>query len=370
MDAQTKVSRSITKLVISHPFFGSIALSVKVDSDQTIGTMCTDGVSILWSPDFVDSLSEAEVTGVFAHEVLHIVMKHSLRRGNRDPELWNIACDFAINEILLIDGGFSLPEGRLHDPQYEGMTAEAIYDRLPEDAKEQFSGGSAFGEVTDLKEMSEAECKQVEADIDSKVMMAAAAAKAVGKLPAAIDDMVQRMKQSQVDWRDVLRRFVGGDQPDDYTMRRPNKKMYHTARIIAPSVDRIGAGDIVLLVDSSGSVSDRELEYFLGEMNAISEDIKPSSITVITFDARVQTVSRYEQGEVIESIKVNGRGGTVITPAFQYVQDHAINVDNMVVFTDMGIFDYPPSPEYPVLWVSSYENARPAPFGETTYLKY
>ncbi len=226
-----------------------------------------------------------------------------------------------------------------------------------------------MGEVTEVEGLSDAELTQMEADIDSKIMMAAAGAKAVGKLPVAIEQMVERMKSSQVDWRDVLRRFIGGDQPDDYTMRKPNRKLYHSARIIAPSIDKIGSGDIVLLVDTSGSVSDNELEHFLGEMNAVSEDMQPQSITVVTFDAKVQTVKRYEQGDIIETIEAGGRGGTCVSPAFQYVEDNNIDVDNMVVFTDMGIFDYPEPPHYPVLWVSSWDTGPKAPFGETVYLK-
>ena len=158
---------------------------------------------------------------------------------------------------------------------------------------------------------------------------------------------------------DVMRRFIGGDQPDDYSMRKPQRKMYHTNGIVAPSILKMGAGDVVVLCDSSGSVSGREMSFFLGELNAISQDIKPQSITVITFDAEVQTVRRYEQGDEVDKIEVGGRGGTLVSPAFRYVEDNELNVDNMVVFTDLGINDYPDEPHYPVLWISSWANANP-----------
>ena len=103
MDEQTKVSRSITRLVISHPFFGSMALSLKIEADEEISTMCTDGKFIKWNHDFVANMSEEETTGVMAHEVMHVGMKHNLRRGDRDPERWNIACDYVINPILIVE---------------------------------------------------------------------------------------------------------------------------------------------------------------------------------------------------------------------------------------------------------------------------
>ena len=373
MDAQAKVSRAVTRLVVKHPFFGSICLSVVVRSEDDISTMCTDGKTILWSPDFVDTMDQEETVGVMAHEVLHIVFKHSLRRGSRDPELWNIACDFAINQIL-VDSEFTLPEGALIDPQYKDLTAEAIYDRLPQDAKEKH-GNAVIGEVRDAKkddgsDMSQAEVKQMEADIDAKIMIAASGARAIGKLPASINSLIEEMERSQVDWRDVMRRFVGGDQPDDYSFRKPQKKMYHMTGIISPSIEKIGAGDVVIGIDTSLSVSKRELGFFLGEINAISEDMRPRSITVITCDARVQTVRRYEQGEEVQMVEIGGRGGTLVKPVFDYIEEHQLPVDNMVYLSDLEVFDYPENPpHYPTLWVSSSMRSDPAPWGETTYLK-
>lgn len=373
MDAQMKVSRAVTRLVVKHPFFGSMCLSINVKSEDDIPTMCTDGKSILWSPSFVDTMDQEETVGVMAHEVLHIVFKHHLRRGVRDPELWNIATDFAINQVL-VDNGFTLPEGGLIDPEYKGLSAEAIFDRLPDDAKKKYAQGAAMGEVKDAKkddggDMSEAEVKQMEADIDAKVMMAASGAKAIGKLPSAIKSLIEEMERSQVDWRDVMRRFVGGDQPDDYSFRKPQKKMYHMTGIISPSIEKIGAGDVVVGIDTSGSVTRKELKFFLGEINAISEDIKPRSITVITCDAQIQTVRRYEQGEEIEKIEINGRGGTRVKPVFDYIEEHQLQVDNMVYLSDLEIWDYPENPpHYPTLWVSSYLGSKEAPWGDTTYL--
>jgi len=139
--------------------------------------------------------------------------------------------------------------------------------------------------------------------------------------------------------------------------------------IISPSIEKIGAGDVVVGIDTSGSVTRKELKFFLGEINAISEDIKPRSITVITCDAQIQTVRRYEQGEEIEKIEINGRGGTRVRPVFDYIEEHQLQVDNMVYLSDLEIWDYPENPpHYPTLWVSSYLGSKEAPWGDTTYL--
>lgn len=135
-------------------------------------------------------------------------------------------------------------------------------------------------------------------------------------------------------------------------------------------INKIGCGDIVVGIDTSGSVSSKELSYFLGELNAIASSSGADSVTIITCDADVQDVIRYEKGEQIEMLECKGRGGTRVMPVFDYIANNNINVDNFIYFSDMGIFDYPEKDVgYPILWVSSDIRAKDAPIGETTYLK-
>ena len=168
----------------------------------------------------------------------------------------------------------------------------------------------------------------------------------------------------------MFNRFIGGDQPDDYTFRKTNKKVWYTQGIYTPSIDKIGVGDVVVAIDTSGSVNTAELQQFLGELNNITEDHKPRSVTVITCDAKVQSVTRYEQGDIIDSIECTGRGGTRVSPVFDYIDEHQLPVDNMVYLTDMGIHDWPDdAPDYPVLWVSTWTRCDETPFGETTRIE-
>tara|TARA_R100000654_G_scaffold46033_2_gene72182 strand:- start:4007 stop:5152 length:1146 start_codon:yes stop_codon:yes gene_type:complete len=376
-NADLKVGQAKMTLLIHHPFFGSIAGGLNFVETDNVKTMATDGRSIFWNRAFVDSLDKDHVMGVIAHEVMHVALKHMLRMEKRNHKKWNICTDIAINDIL-IDSGFSIPEQGLFSTskpewnKFKGWAAEKIYAEMPDDDVPE--DGPAWGEVIPMQgedggEMSEAEAQQAEADIEIKVIMAADAAKSCGKLPSSIDEIVQVMRRPQVDWRDVLNRFIGGDQPDDYTWRRPQKNAWFNQGVYLPSVDRMGAGDIIILGDSSRSVSDEEWFHFLGEINNISEDHKPNSITVITFDHKVRTVKRYEQGEIIEKVGLGGRGGTRVTPAFDYVEENQLPCDNMVVLTDLEISDFPDRPDYPVLWVSTDIGSDKAPWGEVAILK-
>src|SRR3984957_4929350 len=130
-DVKQRLSAARATLVLDHPFFGALALRMKIEEETKGRTraMATDGRGIFYHKDYVTGCSDLELVGLLAHEVMHPAMQHHTRRGNRDPELWNDAADYAINPILT-EAGFALPGNVLNDPQYRGMTAEQIYDAL------------------------------------------------------------------------------------------------------------------------------------------------------------------------------------------------------------------------------------------------
>lgn len=141
-NAAHKIDRARTALIMSQPFWGTLSLYLEPIEDSEIaqGTMATDGKRLVWCPDFVDALSAKELEGVVAHEVSHCALKHPLRRGKRDPELWNVACDYVINRDL-IKAGFTLPKGVLLDAKYNGMSEDEIYARLRDEQKQQSQSG-------------------------------------------------------------------------------------------------------------------------------------------------------------------------------------------------------------------------------------
>jgi len=377
--ARSKVRLMLDKLSKGWGFYASVLYQMPMVEKSSLPTMATDGKSIFYNAEFTDALSEAELDGVKVHEAYHRILKHHLRMGKRDAELWNIACDYAINPII-IQSGLVLPEGALIDAKFKGMSAEKIYDLLKEDQGDDGNGGGGsgqpqpqeWGNVEDQGGgMSEDQIKSEEATINAQVVMAVNSMKTeAGKLPANIKEIIDEMKRSQIDWKDVLRRFVGGDQPEGYSYRRPNRRQWYLNEVVTPVSNKIGCGDIVVGIDTSGSVSSIELSHFLGELNAIAESSGAESVTIITCDYDVQGVVRYERGDQIEDIVCKGRGGTRVMPVFDYIAENNINVDNFIYFTDMGIGDYPEHDVgYPILWVSSDMRGEEAPIGETTYLK-
>ena len=127
--ARSKVRLMLDKLSKGWGFYASVLYQMPMVEKSSLPTMATDGKSIFYNAEFTDALSEAELDGVKVHEAYHRILKHHLRMGKRDAELWNIACDYAINPII-IQSGLVLPEGALIDAKFKGMSAEKIYDLL------------------------------------------------------------------------------------------------------------------------------------------------------------------------------------------------------------------------------------------------
>lgn len=401
-EAEDKLTRAKARLVYNHPFFASLALSLPmVEAPWLVPpTMATDMRNIYYHPKFVEDHSLQQIIGVICHEVMHVAWLHGTRRENRDPRLWNIACDFAINPTVL-DAGMSLPPNGLYEDKYRNLTAQAIYadllkekDKMEEIMKnlpkimqpgESGDGGgdaskTIHGSVLDPREvpggggqdgeqvqMTEADISQLESEIKIKVKQAYDAAKARGTVPLGLEGLIEAVGKPSINWHDYIQSWVKGHNPDDYTWARPRRTMLANHRVYMPSQELRGAGTGVLSIDTSGSVSDEELRKYVTEIVGVIEMCKPDKLIIIQHDAIIQKIEEWEAGEDFSSLKTKGRGGTCIAPVFRHLDKLDEPVDWMICFTDMRICDYPAAkdaPSYPVLWAATGPNN--APFG--TYI--
>lgn len=387
--ATKRMDRAKAQLILKHPFFGSVALGLhfeefpanKMPRGVKFPTMATDGRTIWWCTEFVEKLTLEQTMGVIVHEVMHVVLRHSLRVGARDHDKWNIATDLVINgNMITKKWGFKLPpEGVFHDQlpwslflkgvDASTINAEQCYNLLPDNAGGGGGGGNAPGWGNVLKpqnpdgsDLSPEQLSEMEANIEQQIATAEAVAKSIGNMPNGIDELIKKAQKPQVRWEDKFRRFLGGDKPEDYSFSRPNRHAFHTLRVILPGTKKVGAGRIVVGIDTSGSVSTRELQHFLGELNAIIEETAPEEIIVIKCSTQVTGVETYAAGETIPDIKCEDRGGTHVSPVFRYVEQNNLQPSHLVYLTDMEVGDFPrQAPPYPVLWVNSSGNGGVTP---------
>ncbi len=148
-DALQKMQKARSELLLSHPFFGSIALKLELKPDQKCENLWADGKTLAFNPHFISILSHEHIMASQAHEILHIACNHHLRRNGRDKKLWNKACDYAINN-LLAEAGFSLPENFLkHDKAYDNMSVDEIYVLLGKMYEHDIHGGAESSQVAE-----------------------------------------------------------------------------------------------------------------------------------------------------------------------------------------------------------------------------
>jgi predicted metal-dependent peptidase len=357
--------------------------------------MATDGVSLFYNPEFVDTLNAAELAGVLAHEVMHPALQHHTRRGDRNHAKWNIACDYAINPILL-DAGLTLPKDVLIDNRFRGMSAERIYNLIEEDEKQEGSSGQSesqpgtgsggsedgslqndeagsepqapstpggVGQVLDAPE-PEAESgpsvSEQSRDWQIAVEQAETVAKVAGKLPGGAVRALEASQASKVDWRELLRRAWSETVPTGYSWMRPNRR-HVWAGMYLPGITSEGVGEIAIAVDCSGSVGSRQLGLFEAEIRSILDGQQPRLVHVLYFDAVVQKTETYQAGQLVSLSPVGG-GGTDFRSCVDWVQKQGIVPQTLVFLTDLRGRFPSETPPYPVIWAST--EARKAPFGQ------
>jgi predicted metal-dependent peptidase len=367
-------------LVIDQPFFGALALRLKLVEDPSCKTAWVDGRTLGYNAEFIDAQSHNVIVGIIAHEVMHCACGHPWRRDGREQKKWNIACDHAINTMLR-ESGFKLPKGVLCEAQFTGKASEWIYDRLPRsdgqdgkgtpdengapqpDAEQSEPHGTEQeqpGEVRDAP-ADATEDSNTEPEWREAVQQAAAAARARGALPAGLGRFVKQAVKPRVDWRSALRRFVQQAAQADYAWTRPNTR-YLARRLYLPSLRSEQLGAIAVIVDTSGSIDDVTLAKFAAEINAIADELQPARIHVVYADAAVNAAETFEQGEPVE-LRPMGGGGTDFAPALEAVDTMDEPPVCAVYLTDLaGSFPSEP-PALPVLWAVT-GTIEAAPFGE------
>jgi predicted metal-dependent peptidase len=388
--------------VLMHvPFFAALLLdrmTMKVGKFPNIPTAGTDGKTVWFDEDFLNSLTLKEAMFVCCHEVAHAMWMHMDRAKKYgdlgtvngkpfDAMKWNTAADYVINYLLVEAGIGKMPAGGLYDGRYtSSMSVEEVYAQLPDPPPSGGGGGSTGdggdngdGDGSDggggrdampgfdvhvpaQSEVSQEEWKRA-------VASAVQAAKTAGKLPGALERFAEALLNPQVTWQEVLRRrltaLVGRDAR---TWAKLHRRRLVAQGVVMPGYAGHRAGTVVVVVDTSGSISSQELTVFLTEVQAILDDVQPQETVLVACDTKVQDVHTLYPGDSLTALqlKLGGGGGTSFVPPFEWVAEQSVYPDTLVYLTDMhGTF--PADPGYPVIWCATSD--REGPFGETIRLE-
>ena len=343
-------------LLLKASFFGNLATRLKlINADEWCATAATDGRNFYYNTRFIEMLRPKEIEFLFGHEVLHCVYDHFGRRGDRDPQLWNIANDYCVNgDLVKHNVGEKITSVPcLYDRKYDGMSSEEVYDALYENATkidigklldqmidEHLDGegdgdGDQDGEGSGRPKLTPEEKQAIKDEIKEAMLAAAATVDGAGNLPAGVKRLIQQLTEPQMNWRELLRMNLESTIKADYTWMRASRKGWHMDAVM-PGQKPDEMIDIAVMLDASGSISETMLKDFLSEIQGIMDSFPSYKIHVVTFDTECYNPAQYDSDNLDSMIdyEVQGGGGTDFDCIFKYLKDEEITPRRLIVFTD------------------------------------
>ena len=357
-EVREKLVTARVGLLLKASFFGNLATRLKlVNADEWCGTAATDGRNFYYNSRFIKMLKTKEIEFLFGHEVLHCVYDHFGRRGDRDPQIWNIANDFCVNGDLVKHkvGELITTVPALYDTKYDGMSSEEVFDDLMKNAKklnmsdlidkmidEHLDGegegdgeGDGEGNGKGRPKLSEEERRAIRDEIKEAMLAAAATVDGAGNIPAGVRRIIQDLTEPKMNWRELLRMQLESTIKSDYTWMRASRKGWHMDAVM-PGMKLDPMIDIALFIDASGSMNESMLKDILSETANIMESFPAYKIHVVTFDTECYNPQQYDSENLddIRDYEVKGGGGTDFDAIFRYLKDNEIEPKRLVVFTD------------------------------------
>jgi predicted metal-dependent peptidase len=377
-DRSYELTEALSALIAQQPFFAVYLLDMmRIEESECVPTAGTNGRTIYVNPKWYNKMGTQERVFVLCHEVLHGIMQHPERgqlykdRGV-GPDLkewshkrWNIAADYIINDTLVKGNVGKPPAEGLFNPNFgKDDLCDEVYEKIPEDDDDE-GWDSHLPPDPNNPAPSQAQVQRA-------LKSAEAAAKAQGKMPSSLQRIVDDICEPQVTWQEYLRKTIitmaGKDQ---CTWARPNRRKL----AVAPHVywpGRAGSvtGPIACEIDTSGSISDKELATFMSELHGIFSDAPPEKLYLMYVDAarHGDIIEIDDTNQLLEARKkAGGGGGTDMTVIFKEIEENQLPVDMAIIFTD-GYTPFGEDPGYEVIWCITNDSIK-APFGTTINIK-
>jgi len=398
---ETKLAAARTRLILDKPFLGALVLRMPLEMGNPAWciTAATDAKKIYFNYEYINQLHGSETQFVLAKQALHCALSHFARRNHRIKHRWDLACEYAVNPIL-VEEGFTAPPGTLIEDSFTGMTAEEIYcclqdkdDGEADSSENEQEGNKETTDPTDNDDCSASQQTQDDGENDpddsdykgspqpatmsqqeqdnlsvqwqQRLAGAAQQAQQAGKLSDSMARMVEFMLQPKLPWRALLARHMTATARDDYNYSRPSSRRGDPS--IFPSL-RSSQVNMVVAIDVSGSIGSEEMNEFLCEIDAIKGQLR-ARISLLACDAELVEGSPwvFESWEQFSLPKTfTGGGGTDFRPVFDWVEKQDQAPELLVYFSDcIGKFpDY--QPNYSVIWL--VKGKQSAPFGQRIQL--
>ena len=388
LTAEQRLNKAVVA-IMGHPRY--IALSgVLMIGERSIRdnvpTACTNGRDEWYGREFVDGLNDKQLRFVVLHECYHKMYKHLTTWQHlykKCAYTANVACDHVINLQILDDNDDNFIEGikgMCYDEKYRDWATLKVFDDIYEQQEQEGGGGgkppeSGGGQPIDehdwegAESLSDEEKEVLAKDIDDAVRQGAITA---SKMGTGGERTVADLLEPQVNWREVLREFITDTcRGNDYsTYSRPNRRSMHTG-IYFPSGITEQVDELVLAIDTSGSIGQRELTAFLSEIKCICDTVHPKKLRILYWDTEVCAEEVYSVDELdtlAQSTKPKGGGGTDVTCVTGYMAKNNITPQATIILTDGYLWGSWGTWDCPTLWCILDNKGATANCGKTIHI--
>ena len=383
MEAKEKLNRARIQIQSKNSFFAYLSLYLKFKESKDLPNYAGAGINakgdFYYKKEYIKSLNDNVIKSLVVHEILHLSLLHLLRTGNRDPFIFNLSCDVVVNQLLK-DNDFQLGEGwivsddnnciEICGVQIEDCnkkTAEQIYDELKKYSKEIKSqlgkdgNGMRFDEhiLCDDKGrlLSNRELKEIEKQWADRTQQALTMSEMRGDVPQGIERLIGEIHKKKINWRALLNKYITQQIPFDYSYHKFHKKSISSG-IYMPGIikDRI---QISVMIDLSGSISEKELTDFLSEICGIARAYQDRiEMRVFSHDTECYDNGLIVNGNIekIKKMELKGGGGTSFSQPLEYLKENNINPKCLIWFSDGYGTDFQKS-NFPILWILSKDGS-------------
>lgn len=343
----------------SSAFLGSLMCSLNFSWDESIPTACTDGLNLKFNPEFFMSIPPDTRKTVLLHELWHVAKMHSIRRGDKDPKVWNEACDIRINNDLENEGcSFETVENCWKDQSidYNGILCEEeiynllIQGKIPKSKTGSWGDQSGQGDLEETIEITNIVKQQIINAVAQAVQQATLAGQA-GTIPGGIKTTLDSFLAPIIPWTSALWDFFTELEEENYSYKHVNRR-YLALDMLMPGKykDESKLADLAYFIDVSGSITDEQALRCNSEIKYIQQEIKPGKLTVIQFDTEIQDIRVFLEDEPFDKIEIIGRGGTCLRCVKQYIDKHKPTA--AVIFSDLECDPMQkPEDDIPVVWI-------------------
>lgn len=363
-EARERLVTARIGLLLRHSFFGNLATRLQlINADDWCATAATDGKKFYYNSRFIMMLKPKEVEFLVAHEVLHVVYDHMDRRGERDPQIFNIANDYAVNADLKRHkvGQFITTVPCLYETKYDGKASEEIYDDLMKNVQkismedlinqlldDHLDGdgkgdGEGDGEGDGDKDskgkgkrpsMSDEEREALKQEIKQAILNAASSAEA-GSLPLGVERLIKDVTSPVMPWRELIQTNLTSAIKTDFSFMRPSRRGWHMDAIM-PAMTPGEEIDVDVFIDLSGSISNEQGRAFLSEVAGMMSSFDGYRINVACFDTEVYNPQTFtsENLESVDQYELVGGGGTDFDSIFNFLKKEGRVPNRLIVFTD------------------------------------